>query len=268
MLQYIQKNALGVGDFCINQKIKSTAYTSFSVLGLSITIIIGGLIIVVSNFIDPLWTFLDRRKRYTYQRLEWSLNETLQLQRMAHEELGLGTWSRTASRVPVTENNEKLGVLDISDPEHPILVRSPSGHSSEKLNSRSPKMDGAPSSQSICNGSSNESSEKANNDLSSDTGILLSESANIEERPPPTSGEGQPTQLLPVLHPASVANVEQSVHNELTSPPTHVALDAENGPHKSSKAAAPSSCPQHTERLSCPSKAPLPAGAPVRDHEG
>lgn len=39
------------------------------------------------------------------------MNETLQLQRLAHEELGLGTWTRCDKDVPVTTRFERLGVL-------------------------------------------------------------------------------------------------------------------------------------------------------------
>ena len=58
---------------------------------------------------------------YTY--LEWQTNDTLQLQRLAHEELGYGTWSRAIAGNPVTAAGEKLSVLDISDNSHPVLVR-------------------------------------------------------------------------------------------------------------------------------------------------
>lgn len=57
--------------------------------------------------------------------LEWFSNETLQLQRMAHEELGLGgVWSGCTGpgAIPVTDKGELLGVLDVLDPGHPRLV--------------------------------------------------------------------------------------------------------------------------------------------------
>ncbi len=45
----------------------------------------------------------------------------LQLQRLAHEELGLGTWGGTADDYPLTQPGECLATVDISDPEHPKL---------------------------------------------------------------------------------------------------------------------------------------------------
>lgn len=53
------------------------------------------------------------------------MNETLQLQRLAHEELGLGTWRQCDKDVPVTESRQRLGVLDLSDRRHPRLIAPP-----------------------------------------------------------------------------------------------------------------------------------------------
>lgn len=75
------------------------------------------------------------RPRILYQNLEWVSNETLQLQRMAHEELGLGSWSgtATASSIPITAPGEQLATLDISDKRHPILKRDHSLEIPEKV---------------------------------------------------------------------------------------------------------------------------------------
>jgi hypothetical protein len=59
--------------------------------------------------------------RHSYSRLEWSSNGTLQLQRLAHEELGLGTWSGCTQDVPTTCDTQMLGVLDIADTSHPVF---------------------------------------------------------------------------------------------------------------------------------------------------
>jgi len=69
-----------------------------------------------------------------YSRLEWSTNETLQLQRMAHEGTGTGDWFRGTKPVPVTQPGSLLAVLDIADPAHPRLqsaVSMRSGDSDE-----------------------------------------------------------------------------------------------------------------------------------------
>lgn len=69
----------------------------------------------------PLATQIDKRfGRGNHNRLEWAINDTLQLQRLAHEELGCGTW--IAEGFPITAPGEKLAVLDVSDPAQPKLV--------------------------------------------------------------------------------------------------------------------------------------------------
>lgn len=59
------------------------------------------------------------------------MNETLQLQRLAHEELGLGTWTRCDKDVPVTARFERLGVLDVTERTHPRLKTPPAGFEDE-----------------------------------------------------------------------------------------------------------------------------------------
>ncbi|KAF2623613.1 hypothetical protein BU25DRAFT_308937, partial [Macroventuria anomochaeta] len=48
---------------------------------------------------------------------------TLQLQRIAHENLGLGTWKRTDEQIPVTNKGDILGVFDTTDRKHARLVK-------------------------------------------------------------------------------------------------------------------------------------------------
>lgn len=86
----------------------------------------GALVILVALTLEPLVGCVQRRwgkTRGQYARLEWTATETLQLQRLAHEELGYGgEWRGAASAVPVTAPGEVLGVLDMGDVGHPRLV--------------------------------------------------------------------------------------------------------------------------------------------------
>jgi hypothetical protein len=67
-------------------------------------------------------TFMRRYyNRHSYSRLEWCSNGTLQLQRLAHEELGIGTWGACTQDIPVTREGEMLGILDVTDPGHPVF---------------------------------------------------------------------------------------------------------------------------------------------------
>lgn len=63
--------------------------------------------------------------------MEWTTNEVLQLQRMAHEQLRMGTWSACDTEVPITERGEKLAVLDLGNLQHPRLVAPPKGFEHE-----------------------------------------------------------------------------------------------------------------------------------------
>ena len=105
------------------QKIRNDSFTSFSTIGLVVLLTIGGLIIGISYTMESLVVWIQRRKNIgIYKRLEWTTNETLQLQRLAHEELGFGTWTRTEEDHPITAPSEQLAVLDISEPNHPKLA--------------------------------------------------------------------------------------------------------------------------------------------------
>lgn len=64
-----------------------------------------------------------RTNRGTYKNLDWTLNGTLQLQRLAHEELGLGSWTGTLTSHPVTALGETLAIIDAANSHHPVLVR-------------------------------------------------------------------------------------------------------------------------------------------------
>ncbi|KAF2138168.1 uncharacterized protein K452DRAFT_277984 [Aplosporella prunicola CBS 121167] len=110
---------------CGNQKIVSGEYFNFSVLGLAITLTVGVLIILLSYTIAPLLACIQHRRRSPYNpyaRLEWNANGMLQLQRLAHEEQGVGTWDRCAADVPVTNKGDKLATLDLEDLDHPRLM--------------------------------------------------------------------------------------------------------------------------------------------------
>lgn len=106
--------------------IKSTAYASFSVFGLSFTTGVGVLIIIISFTTESILGYWHRRRGFkSSSYLEWVSNSTLQLQRLAHQAVGAGTWSGATADVPVTKAGEYLALLDLTDPEQPIL-RCPS----------------------------------------------------------------------------------------------------------------------------------------------
>lgn len=113
-------------QFCQNQKIRSTSHTSFSVLGLSLTLCLGTLIVLLSYAAEPALNLVQRWRRVAiYRRLEWISNETLQLQRMAHEGIGSGgKWSNATASVPISENGQPLAMLNVTNETHPQLDRA------------------------------------------------------------------------------------------------------------------------------------------------
>ncbi|KAB2576207.1 hypothetical protein DBV05_g5244 [Lasiodiplodia theobromae] len=115
-------------ELCKRQRILSTAHSNFSVFFLAFIFTTGGLIILLSWFLETIVAFFQKRRNLdSYSRLEWCTNETLQLQRLAHEELGMGKWEGCDEDVPVKEKGERLAVLDVSDLKHPRLRVRPLG---------------------------------------------------------------------------------------------------------------------------------------------
>lgn len=101
----------------------------------------GAAIVLLSYSLEPLFEYLHRRRKYDqYKYLEWTSHSVLQLQRQGHEALGLGTWEKCIETVPITQADEIMGVLDITDGAHPLL-RHPyldGGAPGEKLDESSP----------------------------------------------------------------------------------------------------------------------------------
>ncbi|KAF4310943.1 hypothetical protein GTA08_BOTSDO13533 [Botryosphaeria dothidea] len=127
-------------ELCRRQRILSTVHSNFSIFFLALILTAGGLIILLSWVLEPLVAFIQRRRNLdSYARLEWCTNEKLQLQRLAHEELGMGIWDRCDEGVPVTEKGERLAVLDISDLEHPRLRARPRGVGEEDGGKEGPR---------------------------------------------------------------------------------------------------------------------------------
>lgn len=77
---------------------------------------------MTSYLLEPILNYLHRRKQHkSYAHLEWISNNSLQLHRMAHEQLTGKEWAKCAEEIPTTDPKLSLANLDISDPEHPIL---------------------------------------------------------------------------------------------------------------------------------------------------
>ncbi|KAI0517479.1 hypothetical protein F5B22DRAFT_603142 [Xylaria bambusicola] len=107
---------------CNSQKIRSTAHGSFSLFGLFLIFTLGIVLVLISYLLQPVSEFLCKRKGYkAFAHLEWTTNSALQLQRLAHEEIGMGTWNKCLDTIPDTRKGELLGSLDTTDLGHPVL---------------------------------------------------------------------------------------------------------------------------------------------------
>ena len=118
-------NGSSQAHLCINQRARSGRAQNFSVLAIGLILGLGLLIIGVNLGLHRLVSYVQReRDLKDYRRLAWKSNGLLQLQRLAHEEAGFGTWERCAKVVPVTAKGEVLANLDVRNPEHPVFLRS------------------------------------------------------------------------------------------------------------------------------------------------
>ncbi|KAI9884426.1 MAG: hypothetical protein M1823_003780 [Watsoniomyces obsoletus] len=119
---------------CTQQKVRDpTGYTNFNIFGIVIMFVVGSIIIVISWVLEPLVGFLRQRfwKGSDYKRVQWLLNSTLQLQRIAFETTGLGgPWLRVGKTVPITREKHDLGemyeYMDASDRHLRFILRKAS----------------------------------------------------------------------------------------------------------------------------------------------
>ena len=101
--------------------------TSFSVVGLIIIFVVGGLIILTSLVVDSLVGWLQSAmKKGEYKKLNWLLDDKLQLQRMLLEGVGHGTWEG-AMDFPRTTRKETFGGWGDIDIQHPSLIPKSAG---------------------------------------------------------------------------------------------------------------------------------------------
>ncbi|KAF2029942.1 hypothetical protein EK21DRAFT_100849 [Setomelanomma holmii] len=105
---------------CNNQKIRSDSFTSFNVLGLVLLFAMGGMIMITAAIL-PCAVERSQRHKRLFASLEWITNDTLQLQRLAHEAVRAGTWECACDDYPRTREGDLLACLDLSNLKHPML---------------------------------------------------------------------------------------------------------------------------------------------------
>ncbi|CZR58417.1 uncharacterized protein PAC_08309 [Phialocephala subalpina] len=108
--------------YCDRVIIRNGGYVSFSVLAIGLVVGLGGLIVLSSLFFETAVGWIKKQwKRQIDRQAYWNLHSALQLQRMAFEEAGLGTWERCAEEIPVTARGEMLQVATEQDEWHPSI---------------------------------------------------------------------------------------------------------------------------------------------------
>ena len=110
-------------SLCNSQVVRSsTGTTSFSVLGISIILIVGAILLALDVVLSTVVGFLRRVTKFRhYKRLQWILDEKLQLHRLAYEEAGQGHWTDCDGSVPITKEGDRIGIPEGIDTDHPRL---------------------------------------------------------------------------------------------------------------------------------------------------
>lgn len=111
---------------CKNQIVRTFNGTiSFSVLGVAIILIVGSLLLSISLTLPLLVGALRHVFKWKkHKGLQWTIDSKLQMQRLAYEEAGQGYWTGGASPVPVTRENDLLGMPEGVNAHHPRLGRA------------------------------------------------------------------------------------------------------------------------------------------------
>lgn len=124
---YNQKPGDAIGKaMCRRQIVRNGAggTISFSVVGVVIILVVGTGAIVMNLFLDIIVGFFQRKFGVLggdYKRLSWVVDDKLQMQRMAYEEVGMGVWKGGADAVPVTRFGDRWALPREVDRDHPRL---------------------------------------------------------------------------------------------------------------------------------------------------
>ncbi|KAF6821901.1 hypothetical protein CPLU01_12349 [Colletotrichum plurivorum] len=96
------------GLLCRSQRSRQSQGTiNFSVLGLSVLLGLGALVIALSFLLEPLIGWLQRRTGYGAAKAKrWERDENLQVMRMLLELKEAGEWKGTTESFPVAESHE------------------------------------------------------------------------------------------------------------------------------------------------------------------
>lgn len=98
-------------NLCRSMKVPNPGkHKSFAVLALVIVLIGGGIIIITSIILEPVTNYIYSNwvTKHQFRRRQWMLDGKLQLQRMAYEHFGVGSWVNKHTSIPVTTETTKI----------------------------------------------------------------------------------------------------------------------------------------------------------------
>ncbi|KAL1605012.1 hypothetical protein SLS60_004555 [Paraconiothyrium brasiliense] len=110
-------------QLCESQIIKvppGSNATSFSTLGVAIILTVGGLVILAHVILEYIVANVVPTKNYKLVR--WALDDKLQLQRLAFEGAGVGSWNAGIGAVPTTKRTQTFGMEMGGDRRHPTMT--------------------------------------------------------------------------------------------------------------------------------------------------
>lgn len=112
-------------DICHNIKARTRRVENFSVLAIALIFSLGALITIINFGLEFLIGLVQSKKGAAgFRHLAWKTDGLLQLQRLAHEESGYGSWERCTNEVPITRFGEILASISVDNPKHPILQKT------------------------------------------------------------------------------------------------------------------------------------------------
>lgn len=93
---------------CYSQIVRDSNDTmSFSILGMSVLFGIGGFIIILALCLDSIVGYIQLKLgKGLHARMQWLLDDKLQMQRLLFDEMKLGIWEDGYAKVPTTDKKD------------------------------------------------------------------------------------------------------------------------------------------------------------------
>jgi hypothetical protein len=100
----VPPNSTAALDLCSQIKVRTTAHTNFSVLGLFLLIALTILVVIINlSITSAVNKTRERWNVHPYKSFEWTETSAMQLHRMACEGRGIGPWNGKSENMPRTQ---------------------------------------------------------------------------------------------------------------------------------------------------------------------